>query len=50
MEFVPWDHPMGTDGFEFIKCAAPDPLAMGGLFERMGFIAIAKHLRKGVLL
>ena len=32
-----WDNPMGTDGFEFIEYAAPDPQAMGTLFERMGF-------------
>ena len=23
-----WDNPMGTDGFEFIEYAAPDPTAM----------------------
>ena len=37
MQFTPWDNPMGTDGFEFIEYAAPDPVAMGALFERMGF-------------
>jgi 4-hydroxyphenylpyruvate dioxygenase len=41
---------MGTDGFEFIEYAAPDPVAMGSLFERMGFRAIARHRRKNVLL
>ena len=30
-----WANPMGTDGFEFIEYAAPDPQAMGALFERM---------------
>jgi 4-hydroxyphenylpyruvate dioxygenase len=50
MEFTPWDNPMGTDGFEFIEYAAPDPAAMGALFERMGFRAIAKHRHKNVLL
>jgi len=50
MQFAPWDNPMGTDGFEFIEYAAPDPLAMGALFERMGFVAIAKHRRKDVTL
>ncbi len=39
-----WDNPMGTDGFEFIEYAAPDPAAMGALFERMGFTAIARQL------
>jgi 4-hydroxyphenylpyruvate dioxygenase len=50
MKFTPWDNPMGTDGFEFIEYAAPDPAAMGALFERMGFKAIAKHRHKNVLL
>ena len=36
-----WDNPMGTDGFEFIEYAAPDPAAMGAVFERMGFRAVA---------
>ena len=45
-----WPNPMGTDGFEFIEYAAPDPAAMGALFERMGFQAIAKHRRKNVTL
>jgi 4-hydroxyphenylpyruvate dioxygenase len=45
-----WDNPMGTAGFEFIEYAAPDPKAMGELFERMGFKPIAKHRHKAVLL
>jgi 4-hydroxyphenylpyruvate dioxygenase len=45
-----WDNPMGTAGFEFIEYAAPDPLAMGALFERMGFKPIAKHRHKNVTL
>ena len=45
-----WDNPMGTDGFEFIEYAAPDPVAMGALFERMGFKPVAKHRHKDVAL
>ncbi|OOG49919.1 4-hydroxyphenylpyruvate dioxygenase [Polaromonas sp. C04] len=45
-----WDNPMGTDGFEFIEYAAPDPAAMGALFERMGFTPVAKHRHKNVTL
>ena len=48
--FVPWDNPMGTDGFEFIEYAAPDPDAMGKMFERLGFTAVARHRRKKVTL
>ncbi|HEY0887635.1 MAG TPA: 4-hydroxyphenylpyruvate dioxygenase [Ramlibacter sp.] len=45
-----WENPMGTDGFEFIEYAAPDPRAMGELFERMGFSPIARHRHKDVVL
>ncbi len=50
MQFTPWDNPMGTDGFEFVEYAAPDPAALGQLFETMGFTAIAKHRTKKVTL
>ncbi|MBB2488032.1 4-hydroxyphenylpyruvate dioxygenase [Mitsuaria sp. WAJ17] len=50
MAFTPWDNPMGTDGFEFIEFAAPDPTALGQLFETMGFKAVAKHRQKNVTL
>ncbi len=45
-----WENPLGTDGFEFIEYAAPDPSALGQLFERMGFTAVARHRSKNVLL
>jgi 4-hydroxyphenylpyruvate dioxygenase len=45
-----WENPLGTDGFEFIEYAAPDPAALGRLFEQMGFTAVAKHRSKNVLL
>jgi 4-hydroxyphenylpyruvate dioxygenase len=45
-----WDNPLGTDGFEFVEYAAPDPAALGRLFQQMGFTAIAKHRSKNVLL
>jgi 4-hydroxyphenylpyruvate dioxygenase len=50
MQFTPWENPMGTDGFEFVEFAAPDPKAMGALFEKMGFTAIARHRHKDVTL
>jgi 4-hydroxyphenylpyruvate dioxygenase len=50
MQFTPWDNPMGTDGFEFVEYAAPDPAALGRLFESLGFTAIAKHRTKNVTL
>ncbi len=43
-------NPMGTDGFEFVEYAAPDPAALGALFEQMGFTAVARHRSKRVTL
>src|SRR5216684_21950 len=45
-----WDNPIQTDGFEFVEYAATDPGALGELFERMGFQAVARHRHKDVLL
>ncbi len=45
-----WDNPIQTDGFEFVEYAAPDPKALGALFETMGFAAVAKHHHKDVTL
>src|SRR3977135_38355 len=44
------DNPIQTDGFEFVEYAARDPRALGELFERMGFQAVARHRHKDVLL
>src|ERR1700739_3628909 len=44
------DNPMGTDGFEFVEYTGPDPQALGALFERMGFVAAARHRSKNVTL
>jgi 4-hydroxyphenylpyruvate dioxygenase len=43
-------NPMGTDGFEFVEYAAPEPERLGALFERMGFSAVARHRSKRVTL
>ncbi|MGB1272531.1 MAG: 4-hydroxyphenylpyruvate dioxygenase family protein, partial [Endozoicomonas sp.] len=43
-------NPMGTDGFEFIEYAAPDPEALGHLFEQFGFRPVARHRSKNVTL
>jgi 4-hydroxyphenylpyruvate dioxygenase len=50
MSDAPTSNPMGTNGFEFIEYTAPDPKALGALFEQMGFSAIAKHRHKNVTL
>src|SRR3984957_16171829 len=42
-------NPLGTDGFEFVEFTSPDPVALGELFEAMGFTAVARHRSKNVL-
>jgi 4-hydroxyphenylpyruvate dioxygenase len=37
---------MGTDGFEFIEFAAPDPSALEQLFAQLGFTRRARHRSK----
>lgn len=44
------ENPMGTDGFEFIEFAAPDPEGLGQLFVQLGFAAVARHRSKDVTL
>lgn len=43
-------NPMGTDGFEFVEYAAPDPETLRRLFARMGMPAVAHHRSKDVTL
>ena len=45
-----WDNPMGTDGFEFVEYTGPEPQQLAALFERMGFVAAARHRSKNVTL
>ncbi|MFP2769654.1 4-hydroxyphenylpyruvate dioxygenase [Oceanisphaera sp. KMM 10153] len=45
-----WDNPMGTDGFEFVEYASHEPRRLAELFERLGFVAIARHRSKAVTL
>ncbi|MEM8687146.1 MAG: 4-hydroxyphenylpyruvate dioxygenase [Pseudomonadota bacterium] len=44
------NNPAGTDGFEFVEYAHPEPEALGALFEQMGFQAVARHRSKNVTL
>lgn len=43
-------NPMGTDGFEFVEYAAPDPVALDSLFKQFGLTAVARHRSKEVTL
>lgn len=46
----PPPNPMGTDGFEFVEYAAPDPALLKELFQKLGFRAVARHRSKDVVL
>ena len=49
--FIPSaSNPMGTDGFEFVEYAAPEPEKLGALFAQLGFRAVARHRHKNVTL
>ena len=41
-------NPAGTDGFEFVEFAHPEPAKLADLFERMGFVAVAKHKTRDI--
>src|SRR5487761_575733 len=45
-----YENPMGTDGFEFVEYAAPDPRLLHALFRNMGFTAVARHRKKRISL
>jgi 4-hydroxyphenylpyruvate dioxygenase len=44
------DNPMGTDGFEFVEYAHPEPKQLHDLFSLMGFTPVARHRRKAITL
>ena len=41
-------NPAGTDGFEFVEFAHPNPEEARALFTRMGFECVARHRTKAV--
>ncbi|MBN8807751.1 MAG: 4-hydroxyphenylpyruvate dioxygenase [Sphingomonas sp.] len=42
------DNPMGLDGFAFVEFTSPDPEAMAGWFEKLGFTHVGTHKSKNV--
>ena len=42
------ENPAGTDGFEFVEFAHPDPEELRTLFTRMGYKKVAKHKRQNI--
>jgi len=45
-----FENPLGTDGFEFVEYAAPNPQLLRSLFEQLGFVEVARHRSKDVTL
>ena len=43
-------NPMGLDGFEFVEFAAPERGILEPVFTMMGFVHIANHRSKDVVL
>ena len=43
-------NPAGTDGFEFVEYAHPEPEALHALFKQMGFAPVARHRTKAITL
>ena len=41
-------NPAGTDGFEFVEFASPDPDSLRALFTRMGYAHVANHKSKRI--
>jgi 4-hydroxyphenylpyruvate dioxygenase len=44
------ENPLGIDGIEFIEYATLEPLALGNILERMGFVQTARHRSREVVL
>ncbi|MEL6234856.1 MAG: 4-hydroxyphenylpyruvate dioxygenase [Pseudomonadota bacterium] len=43
-------NPAGTDGFEFVEFAHPDPAELETLFTRMGYVKTATHKTRNIAL
>jgi 4-hydroxyphenylpyruvate dioxygenase len=41
-------NPAGTDGFEFVEFAHPRPQKLASLFERMGYVPVARHKSQAI--
>jgi 4-hydroxyphenylpyruvate dioxygenase len=43
-------NPAGTDGFEFVEFAHPQPVELEKLFAQMGYVEVARHRTKDISL
>jgi 4-hydroxyphenylpyruvate dioxygenase len=42
------ENPLGLNGFAFVEFTSPDPDAMAGLFEKLGFTRVGAHRSKAI--
>lgn len=42
------ENPAGTDGFEFVEFAHPDPQELRDVFARMGYVLTARHKTRNI--
>lgn len=42
------ENPAGTDGFEFVEFAHPDPMELRTLFTKMGYVMVARHKSQAI--
>jgi 4-hydroxyphenylpyruvate dioxygenase len=42
------NNPAGTDGFEFVEFAHPEPQELARLFQRMGYTPVARHKTRNI--
>jgi 4-hydroxyphenylpyruvate dioxygenase len=43
-------NPLGIDGIEFVEYASAEPQAFGALLRKLGFVAVARHRSREVML
>lgn len=47
---APRSNPLGIDGIEYVEYATVEPQAFGAALERLGFVAIARHRSREIVL
>ena len=43
-------NPLAVDGIEYVEYATPEPQAFGAALERLGFVAVARHRSREIVL
>ena len=43
-------NPLGIDGIKYVEYATVEPQALGAALERLGFVAVARHRSRKIVL